>query len=97
MNGRWFDGPDLYTSTGTVNRELSHTCIGYLFFQMGGGLSTPIRELTQRKSYIIIHVGRSTVGERYIILKLWDEFPQGGARHIYIILPDIYAKLFNPD
>jgi len=97
VNGRRFDGPDLYTSTGTVNRELSHTCIGHLFFQMGGGISTPIRELTLRKSYIIVHVGRSMVGERsYIILKLWDEFPQGGGRHIFIILPDNYAKLFIP-
>jgi len=64
---------------------------------MGGALSTPIHELTLRKSYIIVHVGRSMVGDRsYIVLKLWDEFPQGGGRHIFIILPDNYAKLFTP-
>jgi len=91
------NGPDLYTSTGTVNRELSHTCIGHLFFQMGGGFSTPIRELTPRKSYIIAHVGRSVVGDQsYIVLKLWDDFPHGGGRHIFTILPANYAKLFTP-
>jgi len=34
--------------------------------------------------------------QSYIILKLWDEFPQGGDRHIFIILPDNYGKLFTP-
>jgi len=73
--------------------------MGYrLFFQMDGGLVTPIRELVQHKSYIIAHVGRSLIGGRYhIILKLWGEFPQGGGRHLYIILPRTYEALFTPE
>ena len=124
VNGRWFDGPDLYTPTGTVNRELSHTsnqgsfilfthvdswgnyylqwacsCLDnrHLLLQVGGGIVTPLHELTQHKAYPIVHIGRSTVGEHYcVILKLWDELNLGVGRNVFIILPVNYASLFTP-
>jgi len=64
---------------------------------MGGGIVTPLHELTQHKAYLIVHIGRSTVGERYcVILKLWDELNLGVGRNVFIILPVNYASLFTP-
>jgi len=60
---------------------------------MGAGFATPMRELVRHKSYIIVHVGYCTDG---MILKLWDEFRLGGGgRHLYVLLPASYARLFT--
>jgi len=65
----------------------------HLFFQMSADFTTPMRELVQHKTYMVVHVGRCADG---MLLELWDEFlPDHSGCRLYILLPVQYARLFT--